>query len=118
MRHGSAQLRFRLHCQSKGQAIDELGNPVPGGTPWATRFTVSAGMKPRNGGEAVIAGRLEGRQPYIVTVRSSEQTRQITSDWQLIDARDASRVFAVKTAADPDGKRQWIEILAESGIAA
>lgn len=116
MKRTTGQMRFRLHCQAEGSAEDELGNPVPDGGPFETRFTVSASMIPRNGGEAVIAGRLEGRQPFIVTVRSSELTRQITSEWRLVDAR-TDKVFAVKTAADPDGKRQWIDLLVEEGVA-
>lgn len=114
MRSGG-HMRERVHCQSKGPAADEFGNPVPTGSAWATQFTVWAGLRPRNGGEAVIAGRLQGVQPYVVTMRSSAQTRQISSGWRLIDANDASRVFNVRTAADPDGKRQWLELLVEEG---
>lgn len=115
---GAGMLRHRLNFQSKGALNDELGNPVPGGSAWTTRFSVRAGMVPKIGGEAVIAGRLQGRQPYIVTVRSSGQTRQIKPDWRAVDANDTTRVFAVRSLADPDGKRQWLEILVEEGVAA
>lgn len=75
---GAGDLRHRLLCQSKGPTTDEFGNPVPTGGDWQTQFSVHAGMIPKNGGEAVLAGRLAGRQTYIVTIRSSRNTRQIT----------------------------------------
>jgi head-tail adaptor len=117
MTRGAGMLRERVLCQKKGQATDELGNPVPGGSEWATQFSVRAGFRPRNGGETALAGRLQGVQPYIVTLRSSENTRQITAEWRLVDARDATRIFAVRSLSDPDGKRQWLELLVEQGAA-
>lgn len=115
---GAGMLRNTVHCQKKGPATDEFGNMVPGGTAWATQFTVRAGFRPRNGGEVVLAGRLQGVQPYIVTVRQSSQTRQITPEWRLVDGRDPARVYAVRSVADPDSKRMWLELLVEHGIAA
>lgn len=112
---GAGMLRDKVHCQLKGPATDEFGNPVPGGDNWTTQFSVRAGFRPRNGGESVIAGRLQGVQPYIVTIRQSSQTRQITPGWRLVDAHDASRVFNVRSLADPDNKRQWLELLVEQG---
>lgn len=111
---GAGQLRERVHCQVRGSAVDEFGNPVPTGSAWATQFTVHAGFRPRNGGESVVASRLQGVQPYIVTMRQSADTRRITTDWRLVDARDG-RVFNVRTVADPDGKKQWLELLVEQG---
>lgn len=111
-------LRNRVHCQKKIEQTDEFGNLAPNGGAWATQFTVWAGMVPRNGGESVVAARLEGRQPYIVTVRQSSDTRQITTGWRLVDARDTSRVFNVASLSDPDGERAWIEMLVEQGGAA
>ncbi len=113
----AGDLRERILCQSRADVDDELGNPVPGGSGWATQFSVRAGFKPKHGGEVVLAGRLAGRQTYIVTVRSSMNTRQIAPDWRLVDARNPKRIFNVRSLADPDGKRQWLEILAEEGVA-
>lgn len=111
------QLRAKVHCQKQGEATDAFGNPVPGGGAWATQFSVRAGFKPRNGGESVIAGRLQGVQPYIVTVWQNSLTRQITPGWRLVDANDDKRVFAVRSLADPDGNRMWLELLVEQGVA-
>ncbi|WAX93192.1 head-tail adaptor protein [Aminobacter sp. NyZ550] len=114
---GAGQLRNRVNCQFKGPATDEFGNPVPGGAVWQTAFSVRAGFRPRNGGEAVMAGRLQGVQPYIVTVRQSSNTRQITPTWRLVDANDATRIFNVRSLADPDNQGAWLELLVEQGVA-
>lgn len=109
-------LRERVHCQVAGSLDDGWGQPLPGAGPIETKFTISAGMRPRTGGEEVTAARLGGRQPFIVTVRNTSQTRQITTAWRLVDARQAGRVLAViSPPADPDGKNQWLEFLAEEG---
>ncbi|MET3925939.1 head-tail adaptor protein [Devosia sp. 2618] len=109
-------LRERLHCQQRSAGDDGWGNPLPGHGDFETVFPVSAGMRPRTGGEEVTAARLSGQQPYIVTVRNTSQTRQITTGWQLVDARNADRVFAITSPpADPDGKNQWLEFIAVEG---
>lgn len=106
-------LRERLDAQSRVDGDDGWGNPLPGAGDFATQFTVSAAMRPRTGGESVDAARLGGQQPYVVTVRNTAQTRSITTAWQLKDARDESRVFAVTSPpADPDGRNAWLEFLA------
>lgn len=110
-------LRERLHCQKRGSEDDGWGGGPIGQGPFETAFTVASGMRPRTGGEEATAARLGGQQPYIVTVRNSSQTRQITTGWQLVDARNADRVFAVTSPpADPDGKNQWLEFLATEGV--
>lgn len=111
-------LRERLHFQKRGDEDDGWGNVTPGAGPFETVFTVSAGMRPRTGGEEVTAARLAGRQPYVVTVRNSSQTRAVTTAWQLVDARNDKRVFAITSPlADPDGKNQWLEFLVMEGAA-
>lgn len=109
-------LRYRLHCQMAQGQDDGWGTSLPGAGEFATQFTISAGMRPRTGGEDVDAARLGGRQPYVVTVRNTANTRQISTAWRLVDDRDASRVFAVTSPpADPDGQREWLEFLAVEG---
>lgn len=113
-------LRERLHCQFAPPLDDGWGNPIPGAGEFENAFPkpIAAGMRPRTGGEEVTAARLGGRQPYIVTVRNTPQTRQITTAWRLVDAGNPSRVFAITSPpADPDGRNQWLEFLAVEGVA-
>lgn len=106
-------LYYKVNCQKRVEQDDGLGNTVSG---FATQFTVRATYKHLRGGESVMASRLENKHPIIITVRASSQTREITSDWRLIDARDGT-VWAVRdVTAETD--RQFISLLCERGVAA
>lgn len=114
-------LRGRVHLQQRTTEPDPWGgDPRPGD--YATVATVAAEFMPLRGGEAVVASRLQGIQPYIVRVRQSSQTRQVKTDWRLVDARApappaaGSRVFAIKAITDPDQKRQWLDLLVQEGV--
>lgn len=110
-------LRERLHFQRRGDGDDGMGGPPqPGTGEFATVFTASAGLRPRVGGEAVDAARLGGRQPFVMTVRYSQQMADVTPAWQLLDARNEGRVLSIiSPLADPDGKNQWLECLVQEG---
>ena len=110
---GSA-LRYKLEFQKRGMTDDGFGNEIAG--PFETVFEQRSQMIARNGTETVMAARLQGVQPYTVRTRYSAQAAAVTADWQMVDARDPNRVFAI--AAPPvnvDGKSQWIEILVKEG---
>lgn len=106
----------RLHFQSRSAVDDGWGNNSAGHGAFATQFTRFAALRPRVGGEAVTAARLDGRQPYVVRVRRDAQTLSATTAWRLVDENNAARVFnIISPPADPDGKREWLEFLAEEG---
>lgn len=73
-RKASGPMRSLLHIQQQIEGDDGYGNVT---VAWATVATVAAGLAPMRGSETVMAARMAGRQPYIVTIRSSEQARQI-----------------------------------------
>lgn len=110
---GAGDLYYRVHCQRRVQIDDGAGNTVGA---FATHFTVYAAYDHLRGGEAVIASRLENKHPVIITVRASSQTRQINSDWRLIDARDGT-AWAVRDVTH-ETDRKWISLLCERGVAA
>lgn len=111
----SGSLRGRIHLQKRTLEPDPWGGPDREGD-WATQATVACEFVALKGSETVIASRLQGIQPYIVKVRNSTATRQVDETWRLVDARDGSRVFAIKAPpTDPDQKRTWLEILVEQG---
>lgn len=93
--------------QSDGQ-----GGTVNG---WQEQFQCRAHYRFLRGGESVQAARLEGRQPLVITVRSSSETRQVETQWRIRDVRTGT-VFQVK-AINPTEDRRFLEILAESGVA-
>lgn len=109
----AGQLNERIAFESRGAAT----GPDDGNTQgeFAERFCLHARRQNLRGTEAVMASRLEGRQPVIFTVRASSLSCQITTDWQARDARTGA-IYAIKgVTRTPD--RGWIEVLAESGVA-
>lgn len=106
-------LYCKMHCQKRVEQDDGYGNTV---SDFATQFTVRAAFAHLRGGEAVIASRLENKHPVIITVRASSQTRQINSDWRLVDARDGT-AWAVRDVTH-ETDRKWISLLCERGVAA
>lgn len=106
---GAGQLRERLHFQARGTSNDGFGNTHSGD--FQTVFSASGNLRPLRGNESVMAARLEGRQPFVLTVRQSAAARQVNEAWQVVDARDG-RVFAITAPpVDPDGKNRWLEML-------
>ncbi|PWL18828.1 head-tail adaptor protein [Falsochrobactrum shanghaiense] len=113
-------LRGLVHCQDWVEGDDGWGGTKLG---FETKATVAASFLPLRGSEAVMASRLAGKQPYVVTIRSSEATRVITPAWRLVDARagnnargEPKRVFDIKAISDPDGKNAWLEVLCEEVV--
>jgi head-tail adaptor len=110
----AAQLREKLRFEARSAAVDDgYGNFVAG---WEERFTADARVMPLKGSESVIASRLAGVQPVIITIRSHWGARQVTSDWRAVDTRNTSRVFNIKSLANFDERNRYLDIMAEAGV--
>ena len=113
----AGDLRYRVKFSERNVVGDEYGNPTTG---WVDRFTVAANITPQQGGEAVDAARLAGRQPVTIRVRRSADTALIRTDWKATNVGDGTE-YNIRTAIDPEqgsvehGK--YVECLAEAGVA-
>ena len=62
---------------------------------------------------------LAGRQPVVIRVRKSPDTKRITTDWKATDQNGAE--YNIRTAVDPllgDGAHGfYIDMMAETGVA-
>lgn len=83
---------------------------------FAEVFQCRAGFTYLRGSEAVIASRLEGRQPIVVRVRASSETRQIEPDWRMRNVNTGDAYAVRSIAATPD--RKWLDVMVEQGVAA
>lgn len=110
----AGKLRDRVTFGARTAVDDGYGNEVSG--PFEDRFTVWGGVTYLRGSEAVIAARLEGRQPAVVRVRTSTQTRQITTDWRVRNERTGS-VSNVRSIIETED-RAFLDIAVEAGVAA
>jgi SPP1 family predicted phage head-tail adaptor len=89
----------------------DYGNTV---SSWADQGSVWSEFVHLRGGEAVMAGRLQGRHTLVVRVRATPFTREVTSDWKVTDSRGVE--YAVRDVT-PHVDRSSIDLLCESGVA-
>jgi len=111
-RAGAGPLREKFAFDERTVIDDGAGNEI--GT-WTERFRTAAGLLALRGGEAVQAARLEGRQPYIATVRYSSKAAAVTTDWRCRDVR-TGKAFAITTHV-PRPRKDYIDMLIVEGIA-
>lgn len=106
---GAGDLRDRITFQARGE--DDNGDPIGR---WGDRFSRSARLTWLRGSESVMASRLEGRQPVVITVRACSQTRLIDGAWRAVNARNDKQKFNI-TAVSPAKESGFIDVLAVMG---
>jgi head-tail adaptor len=118
--NGAGQLREKVTFQRRDESPDGHGNELGG---WTDQFSEPCRLTPRLGGEEVIAARMSGVQPYIMTVRSSRRTRSVSAGWRAFDTRkgtgengEPERLFEILSIADVDEKNAYIDFLVREGV--
>ena len=106
---GAGELRDRITFERRG--LDENQDPLG---PWEEVLTVWARLVWLRGGEGVQAQRLEGKQPVVITIRASSDSRAINTGWRAVDARNADHRFNI-TAVSPAREAGFLDILAVMG---
>lgn|SRR5262245_47605635 len=105
-------LKERIRFEKRTETDDGYGNKEGH---WIVEFIVWAAKRNLTGGETVMANRLAGRQPAVITVRNAMWTRQISTDWRAIDVR-TGEIYNVR-ACTPSQDHAHIDILCETGVA-
>lgn len=91
---------------------DAYGAAVNG---WTEQFTARAKMKYERGREAGQAGRVTGTNVFKVCLRSSTQSRGLTTEYRM---RDIRRGIAYNIReVDAVTSRHWVWISVEGGVA-
>lgn len=109
----AAELRERVAFQRRTLADDGYGNEVG---EWSEVFRTAARIKPARGAESIQASRLSGRQPVVITVRSSSNTRQVRTEWRVIDIRQET-IYNIRSIVNPDERNAFLEMECDSGVA-
>lgn len=108
----AGRLYERVRFEKPFRTSDGYGGFEDG---WETQFTLGAHYTWLRGTETVLAARLEGRQPTVIRVRASSDTRGITTDWRAVDER-SGEIFNIRSIIETDN-RAYFDITAESGVA-
>jgi head-tail adaptor len=103
----AGELRERVALLQR--SLDGDGNRLGD---WVEEFSRAAKVHRLRGGEEVLAGRLAGKKPTLITVRADSQTKAVTSDWR-VEHLQTGEVYVVKDASISDD-RAWIDILVEA----
>lgn len=83
---------------------------------WEEQFWVWSSKRYLLGGEDVMAARLSGSQPLLLTVRSSSNTRQIAESWRCRDLA-SEEIFNIRSVTPAQDRNGFIDILCEKGAA-
>lgn len=108
----AGDLRERFAFDTRSSVSDGAGNRRG---QWNEQFVVPAQRGYLRGGESVVAARLEGRSPALLTIWSSVESRRITTDWRCRDVRSGEE-FNIR-AVTPRQTLDFIDLLVEKGVA-
>ena len=115
----ASDLRSRVGFFQLQSADDGYGN-IEAGYPADSDFECWANIRPRLGGENVLADRLTGTNVVNITVRQSSCTRQVNTSWKVKDQRSATE-YNIRSIIDPfehtAQRGTWFEMLCEKGVA-
>jgi head-tail adaptor len=109
---GSRHRRERVEFQVRAMVDDGMGNVQSG--EWVTMHTCAARVMPKLGGENVLAQRLTGTQPMLITVRGCGALRDLATDWRVRDVRK-NIAYDITSISNPDERGKFIEVLAIAG---
>lgn len=90
----TGELRDRVEFQARAPLPDSDTGTAVGD--WLPQFIAAAKLIPLRRGEAVLAGRLQGVQPYILTIAGSARTDAIRTDWRCVNMR-TGETFNLRT---------------------
>ena len=108
----AGMLRDRATFSRLDTTADAYGNESSGA--FANLFTVWADLKLERGREQLAAGRLQGSTAGILTVRSSSNTRSVTTEDKVTIGTVA---YNIRSNVPRDRNGFWLEMVVESGVA-
>lgn len=103
-------MRDEVVFERRSSEPDGFGNYIGD---WVLAFSRWCSVNALRGGETVIASRLEGRQPVIVTVRSDPDTDLIDPEMR---ATINGRAYNIREMPRLTEDRLYLEFLAEAGV--
>lgn len=102
----SDRLDTKATFQSPVQSRDEDGQIVQG---WTDEFSEWANVIYKRGTESAEQARMLSQRPVVLTIRASQRSRRITSEWRaVIDGR----IYDIREDPTPTPDRGFLQMLA------
>lgn len=108
----AGMLKERFAFDRRQSVQDGYGNEQGA---WAEQYNCRARRQPLNGGEGVMAGRLQGRQTVLLYIRYSTAAKAISTEFRARDML-TGEVFNIREAKATEDRR-FVELLCEKGVA-
>lgn len=108
----AGRMTHKFSFQKRAAVDDGKGNTRGS---FAEQFVERGSLRPRLGGEEVLADRRRGVNLANIVVYSSSRTRAATTEWRLVDSH-TSEVWNIRSIIDPDDRRIYLEMLCERGV--
>jgi head-tail adaptor len=110
----AGDLNEKISFQRRTSTSDGFGNNELG---WAALCgPFSARIRPINGKEEVLVGKLAGVQPFEIVVWSCTATRAVTTEDRAINAR-TGQPYDITAIQNPDERNAFLSMLAKAGDA-
>ena len=111
----AGKLNKRVAFDAPKKVKDGHGGAQNGFADDADATKVWANFRYLRGGEIVQAERLAGRQPIVITVRNSPQSRAIDASWRM--RYSAGESYNIRSGPVPSDNRLYLEFTVEGGVA-
>lgn len=100
----AGKLGRRVTFQQPTNAVDDYGQPVPGG--FADVATVFAAIRPTGSSERLAAAQMQSGQTHVITVRYAASIAAATGAWRIVYG---ARTFGiVGLPRDIDEGHRWL----------
>ena len=99
-------LTKRITLQKPGNAVDDYGQPVPGGGGFDDVATVWAAIRPMGSNERVAAAQTQSGQTHVITVRYTAAQAAAQGSWRIVFGTRAFGIVGLPRC--PDERREWL----------
>lgn len=100
----AGKLGRRVTFQQPTNAVDDYGQPVPGG--FADVATVFAAIRPTGSSERLAAAQIQSGQTHVITVRYAASIAAATGAWRIVYGARTFGVVGLPRNIDEAGR--WL----------
>lgn len=111
MMTAAGDLREKVDFLKEERTQDPTGGWV---TEYVTQFAARAAVNVLKASETVLAGRLQGTQTLVVTLRYQTALADVDGTWRLRNARTGND-YNIR-AVTPDVRKLWCDVLCEADV--
>lgn len=102
----AGRLQNKVTIQRPAAALDDYGQPIPGGAGYEPVATVWAAIRPMGSNERVAAAQTQSGQTHVITVRWTAPLAAAQGSWRIVFGARAFGIVGLPRC--PDERREWL----------